>query len=87
MENINSSNLEKVENMSDKNIELFQTENTPINTQTPQTTQEDKKSNKINLPKRKYAIIHGYNGHNYSGNQKSEYKFNLQKPRRKNSRR
>lgn len=25
---------------------------------------------KIKLPKRKYAIIHGYNGHNYFGNQK-----------------
>ena len=31
---------------------------------------EDKKFNKLNLPKRKYAIIHGYNGYNYSGNQK-----------------
>lgn len=28
------------------------------------------KPNKIKLPKRKYAIIHGYNGHNFSGNQK-----------------
>jgi hypothetical protein len=28
------------------------------------------KLDKINLPKRKYAIIHGYNGHHFSGNQK-----------------
>lgn len=34
------------------------------------TKKDDKKFNKLNLPKRKYAIIHGYNGHNYSGNQK-----------------
>jgi len=73
MENINSSNLENVDNVSHQNLALYQTENTPINTENPQTTQEDKKSNKLNLPKRKYAIIHGYNGHNYSGNQKSEY--------------
>ena len=73
MENINSSNLENIENISDQNLTQNQAENNPINTQTPQTTQEDKKSNKLNLPKRKYAIIHGYNGHNYSGNQKSEF--------------
>ncbi len=35
-----------------------------------QAEQNNKKANKINLPKRKYAIIHGYNGYNYSGNQK-----------------
>jgi hypothetical protein len=73
MENINSSNLENIENISDQNLTQNQAENNPISTQTPQTTQEDKKSNKLNLPKRKYAIIHGYNGHNYSGNQKSEF--------------
>ena len=38
--------------------------------QNNQAEQNDKKANKINLPKRKYAIIHGYNGYNYSGNQK-----------------
>ena len=38
--------------------------------QNDQAEQNEKKANKINLPKRKYAIIHGYNGHNYSGNQK-----------------
>lgn len=73
MENINSSNLENIENISDQNLTQIQAENNPISTQTPQTTQKDKKSNKLNLPKRKYAIIHGYNGHNYSGNQKSEF--------------
>ncbi len=28
------------------------------------------KLNKLNFPKRKFAIIHGYNGHDYCGNQK-----------------
>jgi hypothetical protein len=28
------------------------------------------KLNKISFPKRKYAIIHGYNGHQFCGNQK-----------------
>ena len=28
------------------------------------------KLNKVNHPKRKFAIIHGYNGHGFSGNQK-----------------
>ena len=31
---------------------------------------DDAKKNKLHLPKRKYAIIHGYNGHKFSGNQK-----------------
>jgi hypothetical protein len=26
--------------------------------------------NKISFPKRKFAIIHGYNGHQFCGNQK-----------------
>jgi hypothetical protein len=28
------------------------------------------KLNKISFPKRKFAIIHGYNGHQFCGNQK-----------------
>jgi hypothetical protein len=32
--------------------------------------EDTSKLEKIRLPKRKYAIIHGYNGHKYSGNQK-----------------
>jgi hypothetical protein len=28
------------------------------------------KKNKITFPKRKFAIIHGYNGHDFCGNQK-----------------
>jgi hypothetical protein len=43
---------------------------TQENQEQQQAIPEDKKFNKLNLPKRKYAIIHGYNGHNYSGNQK-----------------
>lgn len=31
---------------------------------------EENKLEKIKAPKRRYAIIHGYVGHNYSGNQK-----------------
>jgi hypothetical protein len=72
MENTQLKNLEERDNTSSQQLNFTQKEgeNTPINTQQPQTTQEDKKINKLNLPKRKYAIIHGYNGHNYSGNQK-----------------
>jgi len=34
-------------------------------------TEEDRsKLEKIRLPKRKFAIIHGYNGHQFHGNQK-----------------
>lgn len=35
-----------------------------------QTEEDRSKLEKIRLPKRKYAIIHGYNGHKFSGNQK-----------------
>jgi hypothetical protein len=31
------------------------------------------KKEKLNFPKRKYAIIHGYFGHNFKGNQKYFY--------------
>ena len=30
----------------------------------------ENKLTKLSFPKRKYAIIHGYNGHNFCGNQK-----------------
>lgn len=32
--------------------------------------QNENKKDKLNYPKRKYAIIHGYNGHDFKGNQK-----------------
>ena len=32
--------------------------------------QNDNTKEKISHPKRKYAIIHGYNGHDFFGNQK-----------------
>lgn len=35
----------------------------------------DYKLAKVPHPKRKYAIIHGYSGLNYSGNQKYKYLF------------
>lgn len=38
--------------------------------QTSEVKTEEERGNKIQLPKRKYAIVHGYNGHHYCGNQK-----------------
>jgi tRNA pseudouridine38-40 synthase len=35
------------------------------------TTENETKLSKIAFPKRKFAIIHGYNGHGFSGNQKN----------------
>ena len=39
-------------------------------TQNKEENKEEKRLEKINLPKRKYALIHAYNGHKFSGNQK-----------------
>jgi hypothetical protein len=39
------------------------------NNNTNKDTNNSKKE-KIKLPKRKFAIIHGYNGHDFCGNQK-----------------
>ncbi len=44
-------------------------EATDIEKQQVVITEEDK-IEKIKHPKRKYVLIHGYSGHNYSGNQK-----------------
>ncbi len=38
--------------------------------ETPAPDEGRSKLSKIHLPKRKYAIIHGYIGHKFSGNQK-----------------
>lgn len=54
-------NNQTIDNIIDKDIN--QTDN---NTETENKAKPDK----INLPKRKYAIIHAYNGHKFSGNQK-----------------
>ena len=54
--------LNNEEKKDDKNIDKSNNENQKI---------ESQKKSKIKLPKRKYAIIHGYSGHNYSGNQKN----------------
>ena len=35
-------------------------------------TKDVTKKEKIKVPKRKYAIIHGYNGHDFCGNQKNK---------------
>ena len=35
-----------------------------------QTETDESKLSKISHPKRKFAIIHGYNGHKFHGNQK-----------------
>lgn len=57
------SNTGMIEENSSINIES--------NVEVKEEKVEEKKLGKINLPKRKYAIIHGYSGHNYSGNQKN----------------
>jgi tRNA pseudouridine38-40 synthase len=41
------------------------------NLENPENSENQEKKSKINLPKRKFAIIHGYNGHNFCGNQKN----------------
>lgn len=40
------------------------------NAETQNENGENEKLEKIKKPKRKYAIVHGYLGHNYCGNQK-----------------
>ncbi len=40
------------------------------NTETHVENNQENTLDKIRFPKRKYVMIHGYNGHNYSGNQK-----------------
>jgi hypothetical protein len=41
-----------------------------VNIEDNKEENQEEKLDKIHLPKRKYAIIHGYNGHHFSGNQK-----------------
>lgn len=69
----NSSN--NLNNMTEhKTIEKIENKETEIQTENQkqnQTTSNADKPNKIQFPKRKYAIIHGYNGHHFSGNQKN----------------
>ncbi len=55
-----------IENVEDTNIQIENREGELKNEELKETN----KLSKINLPKRKYAIIHGYSGHNYCGNQK-----------------
>jgi hypothetical protein len=42
-----------------------------------ESNQTEKKIDKVSAPKRKYCIIHGYNGHGFSGNQKYIYSFTI----------
>lgn len=60
----NNFNHDKNQQINEENI------NEEINEENINEENLEKKS-KINLPKRKFAIIHGYNGHNYCGNQKN----------------
>ena len=63
----NQKNEENEKNQSITNpISLEENNNKEKN-----TNYLDEKKEKIKLPKRKYAIIHGYIGINYSGNQKN----------------
>ena len=60
--------IEEKEKKPDEKKEEEKIENSEKN---ETTNNEKEKKSKIKLPKRKYAIIHGYSGHNYSGNQKN----------------
>ncbi len=55
--------MENVQNSDNQIIEVNE-ENKEV------TVKIENESTKINFPKRKYAIIHGYNGHLFCGNQK-----------------
>jgi hypothetical protein len=67
MESIENENVEKVEEIQNKG----NGENNITNDDKMEVAENNaQKLNKIKLPKRKYAIIHGYNGHHFSGNQK-----------------
>ena len=70
MDSNNITNQKNEENEKNQSI------TTPIsleenNNKEKNTNYLDSKKEKIKLPKRKYAIIHGYIGINYSGNQKN----------------
>ena len=66
---------EKPENPQEKEPEKT---DKPSTEEKPKPSIEElKKKEKIKAPKRKYAIIHGYNGHDFSGNQKYSYFLNL----------
>ena len=70
MDSNNITNQKNEENEKNQSI------TTPIsleenNNKEKNTNYLDEKKEKIKLPKRKYAIIHGYIGINYSGNQKN----------------
>ena len=60
--------IEEKEKKPDEKKEEEKIENSEKN---ETTNNEKEKKSKIKLPKRKYAIIHGYIGINYSGNQKN----------------
>jgi tRNA pseudouridine38-40 synthase len=68
--NSNKNQEKNIENQSiTKPISLEENNNT--NKEENNNKYLDEKKEKIKLPKRKYAIIHGYIGINYSGNQKN----------------
>jgi hypothetical protein len=69
---VNSSNNDNTNQTENQNQSQIQSQNQSQN----QNENENENGNaenkltKLNFPKRKYAIIHGYNGHNFCGNQK-----------------
>ena len=67
-----SENDEQKKDESAKQEKTKEINNSPSQQDTSQKNNETvEKKDKIKLPKRKYAIIHGYFGQNYSGNQKN----------------
>ena len=69
--NNKSENIENNINNKEKitNIDIKDQIDTRINYNN-ESLENAPKLNKLSYPKRKFAIIHGYNGHAFSGNQK-----------------
>ena len=65
---INPSNNDNTNQTENQNQSQNQNENQNENEN--ENGNAENKLTKLNFPKRKYAIIHGYNGHNFCGNQK-----------------
>ena len=70
MESIPQKKEEEINNNKDETVKKEESE---INiNKNDRTDKEFTKKEKIKAPKRKYAIIHGYNGHDFCGNQKNK---------------
>ena len=70
MESIPQKKEEEINSNKDETVKKEESE---INiNKNDKTDKEFTKKEKIKAPKRKYAIIHGYNGHDFCGNQKNK---------------